>query len=900
MHTGSETLEVVRLKQVEQELNARLRQQEAVAQLGQRALVITDLNSLMDEAVKLTAQTLDVPLCKVLEITGPDEDLLLIAGVGWREGAVGNVRVRAGQSQAGYTLLASKPVIVEDLKRETRFSGYSLLDEHGVISGMSVIIRGKDQPYGVLSVHTREKRRFSPDDAHFLHSIANVLVSSVVRFRSEDVLRSSRDQMAIILQGVSDGVTVQDTTGKLVYTNTTAARMLGFSSEQALLNASAAEIVSKFEIMNEAGEPLPLNMLPSRKALSGQGESSAIIRFRIRESGEERWSNVTSSPVHNNQGQVELAVNIFKDITEYVKSEHSRQLLAEAGSLFSSTLDVSTTLKNVVQLAVTHLADWCVVNTLEEDNSIKQFIIAHAHSDKVDLASELQNHFPSNHNSDIGLGRVLRSGEPEYFPEITDDLLRGVATSDEHFQRLRQLNLSSAMILPLIARGRILGALTLIWADSGRKYSQSDLVMAEELARLSALALDNARLYSRAQELNLELEVRVNKRTDQLQTTINKLKSEISERKKSEKARRSSEKMLAGMFEAAPDATVLVNSDGLIERVNAQVEHLFGYNRDELIGKKVEVLLPERYRGVHTFHRQEYFSELRTRPMGAGLDLYGRRKDGSEFPLDIMLSPVDVEGGPYVIGAIRDITERKQMEAELSEVQSRLLESVEAERLYIAQELHDGPIQELYGVGFVLKSLENENHDLNGDLSQVYNQIQGVVKLLRTICSDLRPPSLAPFGLEKAIQTHADQFREAHPDIKLDLDLTPDGQLLPERVRLGLYRIYQHAISNVVRHSKADWVAVHFSIDSEKVELSIQDDGCGFEIPKKWVELARKGHLGLVGTAERAEAIGGSLQIITAPGKGSTIRVIIPQNQTEENIFFGSLSRLSLNKRQPG
>jgi PAS domain S-box-containing protein len=177
------------------ELKTRARQQAAVVELGQRALVGADLSELNDLAVALVAQTLGVEFSKILELLPNGRALLLRSGVGWRAGCVGKKTVSSNRgSQAGYTLLMKRPVVVEDLSTETRFSGPPLLVEHGVVSGMSVVIFGKERPYGVMGAHTTQRRIFSHDDINFLQAIANVLAAAIDRKAVEDVLRRARDQ----------------------------------------------------------------------------------------------------------------------------------------------------------------------------------------------------------------------------------------------------------------------------------------------------------------------------------------------------------------------------------------------------------------------------------------------------------------------------------------------------------------------------------------------------------------------------------------------------------------------------------------------------------------------------------------------------------------------------------
>ena len=228
-----------------------------------------------------------------------------------------------------------------------------------------------------------------------------------------------------------------------------------------------------------------------------------------------------------------------------------------------------------------------------------------------------------------------------------------------------------------------------------------------------------------------------------------------------------------------------------------------------------------------------------------------------------------------------EITERKRIEAELAELQRRLIDRTEAERRELARDLHDGPMQELYGLVFQLETVAPSFEAGQGEeaISAMKAKLLQVIQSLRTISRELRPPALAPYGLEKAIRSHAETLQQAHPDLKVLLDLDTDGQALPEAMRMALFRIYQTAIINVIRHARATQAEVHFSVDPGHVRLEIQDNGCGFQVPDRWIELARQGHMGLVGAAERAEAAGGKLQVESQPGKGSLIRVIVPRTE---------------------
>ncbi|MGB3639397.1 MAG: response regulator [Rivularia sp. (in: cyanobacteria)] len=176
-------------------LQTKVEQQASVAKLGQSALLNQDISTLMDEAVVLVAQSLDVEFCHILEILPSGNAMLLRAGIGWHEGLVKRAQIRFNDSLAVNTLVTKEPVIVEDLRQETRFNSPTLLEEHSIISGVSVPISGIDGAYGVLGVYTSKKRAFNQDDIYFLQAIANVLSGAIGKQHTETTLRQESETL---------------------------------------------------------------------------------------------------------------------------------------------------------------------------------------------------------------------------------------------------------------------------------------------------------------------------------------------------------------------------------------------------------------------------------------------------------------------------------------------------------------------------------------------------------------------------------------------------------------------------------------------------------------------------------------------------------------------------------
>ncbi len=206
-------------------------------------------------------------------------------------------------------------------------------------------------------------------------------------------------------------------------------------------------------------------------------------------------------------------------------AEQRQRFRAEAGVLLGSSMDYETTLTNVARLAVPHIADWCAVSILEEDGTLNNLAVMHTDPEKMAWAAELQERYPSDPDAARGSYHVLRTGQPELYPYISDELLKATAQNAEQLALLREVGMRSAITVPMIAHGEALGVLTFISTKQDFAYGQDDLLMAQDLAASAALAVENARLYREAQQANELLEQRVAERTGQLRAANNELET---------------------------------------------------------------------------------------------------------------------------------------------------------------------------------------------------------------------------------------------------------------------------------------------------------------------------------------------------------------------------------------
>ena len=362
---------------------------------------------------------------------------------------------------------------------------------------------------------------------------------------------------------------------------------------------------------------------------------------------------------------------------------------------------------------------------------------------------------------------------------------------------------------------------------------------------------------------------------------------DVTSRSLAENAQRKSEQLFRGLLDSAPDAMVIVDTNGLIQVINAQAERLFGYTRAELRGQTVDLLLPERFRAAHVRHRVGYLARPQARPMGAELDLYGRRKDGSEFPVDISLSPMESEGGLLVIAAVRDVTERREAKRKLDEtvenVQrqrlfARLIAAQEEERLRIASDIHDDTIQAMTATSLRMQQLRRHlsNPEERELLTRLEDAVRESITRLRRLMFDLRPAALDRSGLAAAMRELLERIEdESQIAFVLDnhIEVEPVGD-----VRTALYRIAQEALTNVKKHSAASTVRVDLRTVGGGCRVRIEDDGHGFDLEGADM---RPGHLGLVSMRERAQIAGGWWSIKCPASLGTVVEFWLPVPEVE-------------------
>jgi PAS domain S-box-containing protein len=366
-----------------------------------------------------------------------------------------------------------------------------------VTSAVSVPLRARGRRLGAMTLLTTgySGRRFDEEDLEFARVLSGRAALALDNAGLYSELETIEAQLTAALSTLAEAVTVQHAGGALIYANGAAAQMMGFDSPQQLIATPTEAIMALFETTTENGGPVRLEDLPGRLVLGGKQAVPLVTRTIDRRTGVESWRVTKASGVFDREGNVKLVVNVIEDITEVKRAELTQRMLARAGELLASSLDYERTLQQVAELAVPELADWCTVSLPDERGFIRAVAVAHSDPQKVQFARRLGERYPTSADAPTGGAQVLRDGVSQLVNEVTDEMLAAAAQDDEHLELIRSVGLRAGLTVPMTAGGTAVGVLSLISAETPRRFSDADLALAEEIARRAGTAVENARLY---------------------------------------------------------------------------------------------------------------------------------------------------------------------------------------------------------------------------------------------------------------------------------------------------------------------------------------------------------------------------------------------------------------------
>jgi PAS domain S-box-containing protein len=324
------------------------------------------------------------------------------------------------------------------------------------------------------------------------HSEHSKLLNRELEFRKENEskLKLSESRFRVLVEGVKDyAIFMIDMNGKITSWNHGATRILGYRADEVIGKHYAIFRFDKNKMQKSRQEI---------EVVKKKGQFQEIAQRR-RKDGTIIWADVLTTKVYENSHLRGFA-KIIRDITNQKYEEENLKYLSEASKVLSSSLDYKTTLETIAQLAVPKVADWCSIDIVNEKGKIKQIALAHKNPRKIKWAKELRKKYPPDKNSKTGLINVIKTGKPEFYPVISDELLKAASKDEEHYKLVKHIGFTSAMIVPLFRKDKCIGAITFVSTETKRNYTRRDLEIAKNLSIRASLALENAQLFKASQD----------------------------------------------------------------------------------------------------------------------------------------------------------------------------------------------------------------------------------------------------------------------------------------------------------------------------------------------------------------------------------------------------------------
>lgn len=385
------------------------------------------------------------------------------------------------------------------------------------------------------------------------------------------------------------------------------------------------------------------------------GEALQIDYQVTSPSGETRWMAAKGTVVADKTGQPARIIGVNSDFTDRKRGEETQSFMVQASKLLASSMDYENNLAEVSKLAVKTVVDWCVISLVDENGSIYTQSLAHRDSSKSGLAKTMYEEYPSDREGSA-LKQVVEEGKTVFLPEVSVAMMQASAADERHLELIKQVGFSSVIIVPIQARGRSIGAVSWVLAESNRKFRRTDVGVAHSLAERAAAAIDNARLYRQTRAANVELEQRVTERTEDL---------------------RRSEEQYRLMFESLQDVYYRTDSEGRVILISPSVEKSWGFKPEEIIGRHASEFFAD-----PVVERSRFVKQIEKHGEVTDFEIRLKGKEDRVMHVSITAHAYKDWSGKVqgVEGIIRDITERRTAEQQLHREQKFIRELIHSSK----------------------------------------------------------------------------------------------------------------------------------------------------------------------------------------------------------------------------
>ncbi|HYK85246.1 MAG TPA: PAS domain S-box protein [Ktedonobacteraceae bacterium] len=671
-----------------------------------------------------------------------------------------------------------------------------------------------------------------------------------MRVKMTAAFKQNEKLFRVLIENSSDALALVSKEGVFVYVSPPVQKILGYTPDE-LLGRSIRDLFPpdygmKVETQFQAVVETP-------------GLVMTVEHPYLHKNGSVRWIESTVAN-HLDNPSIQAYIANFRDITERKQAEEKQHVLNEASNILVSSLDHLITLKEVAQLIVPALADYCRIALLDEHQQIKEITVNHIDPAKLELVQELYNLYKDQANSTHGLQKLLETGKPELIPFVEGSVLESVRDNPPLLTMVDILALKSYMGVPLIARERIIGAITFSSIQPHRHYTHDDLLFAQELARRIALALDNTLLY---------------------QQTL----GEIRERKKIQEALKESEAHKVAVFDTALDPIITMDHTGKIVEFNPAAERTFGYTRHEVIGQDMaELIIPPSLRQRHRDGLAHYLATGEGAMIDRRTEIVAMRKDGSEFPIELAITRVPKAGAAMFTGTIRDITGRIELERRKDE--------------FISMASHElkTPVTSLKGFTnlFQRRLAHQTDEKALYYLDRMNTQLNKLTKLISDLLdvSKIQTGKLTyheeAFDIDALVKETIENLQAAISTHQLCMEGTAGVQVFGDRDRIG--QVLINLVTNAVKYSPhKNTVIIGVTRDDHNVIVNVQDFGIGiakehqdkiFDRFYQVTDPEEKTYpglgIGLYLSHEIIERHGGRMWVESEKGQGATFYFTLP------------------------